>query len=212
MKLYGIDELPQRSPAWYAKRCGIPTSSCADKIITPKTGALSAQHEAYINVLLAERAGFEQEPIDGKWLAHGIEQEGEAVDFFELDSGLVVEAVGFITNDAGTAGCSPDGILRAGKELIGWEGKAPAPWTHIGYLRAGALPDQYRPQIHMSLAITGWNRWVFQSYCRGLDPLIVWVERDEYTEKVEAALAEFIDKLEAEAARFGLARDMREAA
>lgn len=210
-----IHTMPQRSPEWYGIRRGIPTASVADKIITPKTGKLSGQADGLINVLLAERAGFEIDEIDGKWLEHGREMEGEATKFFEFETGHRVEAVGFITNDEGTAGCSPDGMVYlvphdgntytvGPHNVIGYEGKAPAPHTHFGYLREGGLPDKYRPQVHASMAITGLDRWYFCSYVRGLDPVLVLVERDEFTEKVAAAYAQFIERLENEALRFGL--------
>lgn len=195
-----VHHCDQYSPDWWELHCGIPTASKADKILTP-TGKLSAQSEAYLNQLLAERAGYADEPPEPTdWMLRGLELEPEARSFFEFDTGQKVEQVGFITNDEGTAGCSPDGLIG---DAVGWETKCPKASTQIGYLRDGGLPAYYKPQVHWSLAVTGLDRWYFQSYFPGLDPLVVLVERDEYTEKVAAAMAEFVERLEAESQRLG---------
>jgi len=39
--------------------------------------------------------------------------------------------------------------------------------------------------------VAGFDSWHFMSYFPGLKPLIIKVERDEFTEKVEAALKAF---------------------
>jgi hypothetical protein len=219
VKTYGY---PQRSDEWFAIRCGIPTASSADKILTPG-GDLSTQSEAYLNRLLADRAGYGDAPMEPtEWMLRGIELEPEARALFEFETGHQIEQVGFITNDEGTAGCSPDGLvgsvadsdgLVSGMKKIiasfdiisyGFEVKCPKASTHFGYLRAGTMPPFYKPQVHFSMAVTGITAWYFMSYFPGLDPLIVLVEADEYTDKVSAAIAEFSARLEKESARFGL--------
>jgi hypothetical protein len=203
MKTYGF---PQRSDEWFAIRCGIPTASSADKILTP-TGNLSKQSEPYLNRLLADRAGYGDAPIEPtEWMLRGIELEPEARALFEFETGQDVTQMGFITNDDGTAGCSPDGIVEGLVGPVGYEVKCPKASTHFGYLRGLIMPPFYGPQVHFSMAVTGLKRWAFMSYFPGLDPLIVTVERDEYTEKIVAAIAEFSARLEAESKRFGLTR------
>lgn len=199
MKVYGF---PQYSDEWNEIRAGIPTASCADKILTP-TGKLSAQSDKYLNELLAERAGYGDAPTEPtEWMLRGLEMEPEARAYFEFEKGLTVTEVGFITNEDGTAGCSPDGLIDG---AIGWESKCPKASTQIGYLRTGELPAYYKPQVHFSMAVTGLDKWWFMSYFPGLDPLIVLVERDEYTEKVAAAVKQFTDRLAAESERLGIA-------
>ena len=207
MKTYGFE---QRTDEWFAIRCGIPTASSADKILTP-TGKLSAQSEAYLNQLLADRAGYGDAPMEPtEWMLRGIELEPEARAMFEFAQGIKVRQVGFITNEEETAGCSPDGLadywneIDQGWEYYGFEVKCPKASTHFGYLRAGVLPPYYAPQVHFSMAVTGLPAWWFMSYFPGLDPLILQVERDEYTEKVAEAITLFSARLEAEAERFGL--------
>lgn len=201
MRLYRFE---QYTDEWVKIRCGIPTASDADKILTP-TGKLSAQADKYMDKLLAERAGFQDDPIEPTaWMLRGIELEPEARALFEFQTGWEVEQVGFATNDDGTAGCSPDGIIHIEGGREGWETKCPKASTHIGYLRAGILPPYYKPQVHFSLAVTGLNRWWFMSHYPGLEPLIVPVDRDEYTEKVAKAVRGFTDRLAEESEKLGL--------
>lgn len=206
MKIFDCE---QYSDAWWAVRRGIPTASAADKIITPKTAALSGQADGYMNKLIAERFGFDDEARDPTdWELRGRELEPEARAYFEFENALPVRQVGFVTNEKSTAGCSPDGLVCMKGGMVpdtGFETKCPKASTQIGYLRAGGLPAYYKPQVHFSMAVTGLDKWWFMSYFPGLDPLIVLVERDEYTEKVAAAVKQFTDRLAAESERLGIA-------
>jgi hypothetical protein len=51
------------------------------------------------------------------------------------------------------AGCSPDGHVREWEGLI--ELKCPESTTHLEYLQAGVVPEEYRGQIVHSLWVTG---------------------------------------------------------
>ena len=189
-----IHDMEQYSEEWWNARKGIPTASCADKILTP-TGKLSTQSRGYINELIADSLGYGDEPREPTdWMIRGLELEPEARAFYEFETNSNVQEVGFITNDDGTAGCSPDGLLIG---EVGWEVKCPKASNHIGYLLDGGLPNYYAPQVHFSMAVSGLKHWVFISYFPGLDPLIVGVEWNDYTDKVSAALTEFINTLKA---------------
>ena len=119
---------------------------------------------------------------------NGIRLEDEARDALEwhMDeiggTRTIIEEVGFCLDNGGHVGCSPDGLVRGEKE--GVEIKCPLASTHVGYLRKGGLPDTYKAQVHLSMAITGATAWHFWSYCPGLPPHYFKVERDEYTERV----------------------------
>lgn len=187
-----VHRVPQYSPEWWAVRKGLPTGSCAEKLLTP-TGKPSTQGYAYINELIACKMGFADEPMEPtEWMVRGIELEPQARQFYELLTGETVEQVGFITNDDVTAGCSPDGLI--GEK--GWEVKCPKASTHIGYLLGAKLPDFYKPQVHFSMAVTGLKEWVFMSYYPGLDPLIVTVQWDAYTDQMAEAINVFVGHLD----------------
>lgn len=188
-------DLEQRSPEWFAARLGIPTASRFDSIITPVNGDLSKQSDGYLRELLAEwLSGQSAESYSSGWMARGQEVEQEARDFYAFERGLAVAQVGFVYADGSRSlGCSPDGLID-GDGMI--EIKCPKPSTQIGYLLAGGLPPDYRPQVFGSLLITG-RRWCdFLAYCPGLPPILVRVERDEiYIAKMRSALDQFIARL-----------------
>jgi hypothetical protein len=196
-----VHEMEQYSDEWWEVRRGLPTASNAGKIFTP-TGKLSAQSEGYINELIADSMGFQTVIEPTEWMTRGLELEPEAREAYQFVTDNNVHPVGFVTDDDGRFGCSPDGLifvrwLAPDATKQGWEVKCPKPGTHVGYLRAGTLPDYYRPQVHMSMAVTGLRKWVFCSYHPGMDLLTVTVEWDEYTDKILEALVEFHRRLTA---------------
>jgi len=186
-----ILEIPQGEPEWFDARRGIPTASCAGKIITPKTGKLSASAETYVAELIAETLESGDETQRSYWMERGILYEQEARDWYEFATGNEVRQVGIVLNNG--AGWSPDGLVDPDG---GIEIKCPKLSTHIKYLLAGELPDEYRPQIHAGMWI-GERMWMdFVSYHPSVNSLLIRVLRDDYTEKVGKALAEFCEMLE----------------
>lgn len=132
--------------------------------------------------------------------------EDDARRYYEQRTGFEITQVGFITHETGGFGCSPDGLIyenqlckHAGNITVidcvpthGLEIKCPMPETHMRYLLDGKLPDDYRMQIEMSLAVTGLNRWDFLSYCPGEAQLLVTIHRTEDTDKLEAGLKRLV--------------------
>jgi len=123
--------------------------------------------------------------------------EDKALPLFMLETGLEVQRVGLVTNDAGTIGCSPDGLIG---DDSGLECKCPRADTHVKYLLNGGLPLEYSAQVHGSMYVTGRPWWYFMSYHRGMPPFILKVKRNE---QINAALTEaiegeggFLDRLE----------------
>lgn len=196
MKTY---DFPQNSPEWYAVRRGIPSASRFHQIATPAKGILAAAHTTLICELIAETLTDEpvQEPLTNYAIRRGNELEPEARRWLEFEADLDVQKVGFCTTDDGGLGCSPDGLIG---DDGGLELKCPLPKTHVGYLLAGTLPDEYKPQVHGSLIVTGRSYWRFVSYCPGLPALNIVVEPDAYTQTLRDTLAEFL-------ARYADARD-----
>ena len=90
-------------------------------------------------------------------------------------------------------GCSPDSLIKDGGEYVaGLELKCPSPYTHAAYIEEGVLPDEYKAQVHGSMAVTGLNQWHFFSFFPGLAPFHLVVHRDDFTDKLTAALDRFI--------------------
>ena len=191
-----VHEMPQRSPEWYAIRKGKATASQMSNIITP-TGRASSSSLGFMRKLAREcviddpSPGFDS--FDMKW---GREHEDEARVEFKRITTLHMDEVGFITNDKlKHVGISPDGWMPLINE--GWEVKCPKVDTHVKYLMSGDLPSEYKLQVHSSIVVAEADSWHFMSYFPGLKPFIIEVERDEFTDKVEAALIKFNDEFQA---------------
>lgn len=184
----------QGSDEWIASRRGIPTASAAAKIVTPKTGKLSASADTYIDEIIGEMI----EPGEGfqgnQWTERGHALEPEARAWYEFQSGLAVRQVGMILLDDRSAGVSPDGLVGSPGMI---EIKCPKASTHVGWVRKGVLPDKHKPQCHMALHISE-REWLdFLSYYPGQKNLLVRITPDQYTKNVGDALSAFIEKLDA---------------
>jgi hypothetical protein len=189
MKVYAVE---QNSVDWMILRSGVITASEFDNILTPEFKARSGEtpktymakklSEVWLGGPIASLNTFDMEQ------GHILEQE--AIPFYELETGEVVQRVGFITNDEGSVGCSPDGLLG---EHSGIEIKCPAIHTHVGYLLNGTLPKDYAAQVHGAMFVTGRPQWKFLSYRRNLPPLLLTIERDETIQsRIREALTDFI--------------------
>lgn len=179
----------QNTPEWQEARCGIPTASGFDNILTAK-GKLSKQRTKYLYQLAGEiLTGKPEETYTNGVMQRGHELEDEARKFYELATGREVIKVGFCLSDSRDYGASPDGLVN---DDGGIEIKCPMLSTHIGYLLNKELPTDYFPQVQGQLLVTD-RKWVdFLSYYPGLKPLLIRVNRNE----------EYINKLKEELDRF----------
>ena len=195
------NNVEQGTQEWLDVRKGRATASEFDKIITP-TGLASKQGLAYMRKLARESVCEDphEKPLDFvyaiKW---GNEHEPDAREWFSANV-HPIEEVGFVhCGDRTPMGCSPDGLLIAdhkattpeGRYHCGLEIKCPQVDTHVGYLMEGVLPPKYKLQVHGSMVVTGLESWYFMSYFPGLNPFVIKVNRDAFTEKVGAALNKF---------------------
>ena len=133
-----VHTVTQGTPEWLALRAGIPTASCFDQILTPK-GKVSTQAERYMHQLLAERImGHPVEQVVTSWMDRGTQLEAEAVNYYEGIREVDTTRIGFLTNDAGTIGASPDRFVGEDGLL---EIKVPKEHTHVAYLLGSAVSD-----------------------------------------------------------------------
>jgi putative phage-type endonuclease len=196
---YTINNCDQGTEEWLAARKGKLTASRADEIITP-TGKLSAGARKLMIKLTREciidDPNKEKTTPAMQW---GHDYEPIARAMFEKETGYAVETVGMLQSTLSPClACSPDGLFMIGDVIHGLEIKCPSVDTHCEYVIDGQLPAKYRPQVHFSMAITGIRTWYFMSFFPGLQPLIVPVEWDEYTEKMQAAAMAFAKEYEVE--------------
>lgn len=200
-----ILDCPQHSPEWYAARLGVPTASEFGSIITPKKREYAAAAQTYIDRLIDEcvRPDAERSWGGNRHTERGNELEPEARDLYAFERNVIPQQVGFILNDAGTAGCSPDSIIKV-TNPGGLEIKCPDGPTHVRWLRAGGLPDDHKAQVHGSLIVTGYDWWDFLSYCPPYPSILVRVTRDDFTTTLEGYLQRFITEYAAARAALGL--------
>ncbi len=189
-----ILDCKQGTPEWFAARCGLPTSSNFDKIVT-SDGKPSKQKEKYLYTVAGEKvSGLKGETFQSFVMQQGVIKEAEARDLYKMLYDVEVQEVGFCLADNGLYGCSPDGLV--GKDG-GLEVKCPLIHTHVGYMIKGELLKDYYQQAQGSLFVTGRKWWDIMSYYAGLKPVIIRVLPDKAFHKaLEIELTLFCKELE----------------
>jgi hypothetical protein len=177
-----ILEAEQGSQEWLDSRLGKPSASQFHKLIK-SNGRPSASADDYINALIIESISGMSAPVFvTDWMIRGNELEPDARNLYTVITDNLVQEVGFILDNSGEFGCSPDGLIG---EDGGIEIKCPAPGTHDKWSEKGVCPTKHYAQVQGCMWITGRDWWDFMSYHPEKEPFIVRVERD----------VEFIDKL-----------------
>lgn len=177
-----IHTVEQRSDEWRQVRAGRLTGSCADALLAERkrgSGELAVRRNLRAQLVVERLTGI---PVDdgamrGAAMQHGIETETAAFRAYEARTGRLVKRSGFLSHPTMLAGCSLDGYVGDYTGIL--ELKCPTSAVHLGYLRAGVLPDEYRGQIIHNLWMTGAQWCDFVSYDdRFIDPsLRVFVVR-----------------------------------
>jgi YqaJ-like viral recombinase domain len=191
MSLHILD-VEQRSPAWYAARCGIVTASVVGKLLTPTLKVADNDTSRGVTAaLVAERITGIVEPTftsDDMW--RGIEHEPYARDVYSGHYQQAVEC-GFMRydGDGWTLGYSPDGLV-ADEGLV--EIKCPRPKGHVATILANEVPPFYLAQLQSALLVTG-RAWIdYVSFNAGMPLFVKRVLPDaDWFEAIVAAVAKF---------------------
>jgi len=153
----------QGTGAWHNQRCGKATASRAKAIVKKlKNGDDSAERKALKVEILCERlTGDVVDKFVTPAMTRGIEEEPKGKEAYELRTGRLVKDAPFVPHPRiENCGASPDGFVDDG--LI--EIKCPNTTTHIGWVLAGVVPEEHKPQMILQCACTG-RKWVdFVSY------------------------------------------------
>jgi hypothetical protein len=208
MKVY---DCVQRTDEWHAVRRGRPTASKFSKIITPG-GKLSESARKYMHFLIGECFVTDvTKSFNGTvWTDRGNELEPCAREAFKDHTGLQIAEVGFVTDDSELVGFSPDALVVDPGSLdfiANVEMKNLAVENHVAIIDAGEMPQEFAPQAHGGMAISGLTTTHFWSFCGAQDPeypddptkykmamrpfhqIIHW---NDFTEKVAAAMRQFM--------------------
>lgn len=192
MKVY---DCIQGSHEWLRIRAGIPTASEFDKIVTA-TGRASGQQEKYMYLLLAERLTGEPDVSHiSFWMERGSELEARAIKYYEFERGMDTVPVGFVTDEAGCFGASPDRFVGEDGLL---EIKCPSAAVHMMYLlQSGGAYKEYRVQVQGQLFVTE-RLWAdLLSWHPRMPPALIHIERDaDFIDKMVPLLEDFSAELE----------------
>lgn len=167
-------DVEQGSHEWFECRLGCVTSSRIADVVAKRKRVKEGKPEE-----LACRASLRWELVGeflsgeasehyvSKYMREGKEKEPLARGEYEAQLDLTVEQVGFVYHpEIKFAGASPDGLIYSRTEPIGViEIKCPKIETHLQYLAADVIPDDYLPQMVWQLACGPELQWAdFVSY------------------------------------------------
>ena len=178
---------------------GIPTASNFHLFMTPggkPTQPDNKERRQYMYRLVAER--ILQEPMPPRFKGnehteHGQEFEDEAAQQFTARIRAELAPGGFVTTDDGHYGCSPDRLLKGLNAAI--EIKAPAAWTHVGYMIDGP-GDRYRAQVQGQIMIGEFQAVHFWSYHPRFAPVHIISGPDErYIARLRNELDLFFEEM-----------------
>jgi putative phage-type endonuclease len=201
----------QRTAEWLQARCGkITASRIADVMNFRKP--TKADIEAGVKLEGADRRNYRMEllaerltsiPADhyvSKYMEFGAEYEDDARRAYELKAEVMIDQTGFVGHPAlDYAGASPDGLIDEDGLL---ELKVPKSETHLGYLFANEVPEEYRQQMIFNMTCCE-RQWAdFVSYDPRLpEPVRMFVKRLHWKEaaasEIDAAVQQFNIELEA---------------
>lgn len=191
----------QRTPEWFARRCGRVTASrVADVMARTKTG-YSASRANYMAQLVVEAlTGKPTEGFQSAAMLRGIEVEPLARERYSIKTGHLVDQIDFVDHPTiANAGASPDGLI--GDDMI-VEFKAPETHTHFEYIESKIISTRYYAQIQFQLACTQRSKADFVSFDdrvpEALQLLIIPVERDDkFIADMEKEVIKFLDERDA---------------
>jgi predicted phage-related endonuclease len=184
MSRFTIIDCEQKSPEWYASRCGRLTGSVASAMLAKvKSGEAAGRRNLRAKLVLERVTGRTQENnFVSADMQRGIDLESEAFGEFEVLTGSVVQRSGFLAMEE-DYGCSLDGYLGDFEELVSI--KCPNDANHMAYLLSDKrIPKDYIDQCCHEMWITGAKRHHFLSYSPNfpekLRTFCVTIERKEF--------------------------------
>jgi hypothetical protein len=189
-------DVEQGSGDWYRLRMGKPTASNFHKIMSPIEMKPSKSAKDYMFRLIAERLLTESmdDPLNVEWAVRGRELEPAAAAQFEFLNQIELEAVGFITNDKGSVGCSPDRLIKGKAEAL--EIKCPAHWKQIRYLIEG-IETEYKVQVMGQMLIGEFEKIHLYSYSDRMPALHIVTQPDlAYMKHLGRLVSDFCEQLD----------------
>lgn len=195
-------DILQRSPEWYALRCGLLTSSDIKKIITPAKLQFADNQTCrdHMADLATQRIMNYVEPQFSSFeMLRGYDDELDAKRYYIENYGEI-EDCGFVTNDElgdFTLGYSPDGLI-GDDGIIEVKGKLPKLQLGavLNAVRLDVMPEEYMVQVQTGLLVTNRQYCDFILYSNGFNMFVIRVERqNSMQESIIKAADEFHTRL-----------------
>lgn len=189
-------DIEQRSPEWFAARCGsLGASQIADAIATGKDGKTPGATSTNLRAkLVVERlTGIQEDGFKNSAMQWGVDNEDAARMAYEALTGEFVTETGLHKHPfiEGTH-ASPDGLVGDNGLL---EIKCPNSATHIETIKTAKIATKYIYQMQWQMRCADREWCDFVSYDpRMPDGLRLWVKR---VERDDAKIAELEKKVSA---------------
>lgn len=190
-------DIEHGSDEWRKIRIGKATSSHFDKILTPKTMEFSSQAVKYAKQKVLEIMTGEpsDNDVETKPMLRGKLMEAEAVAAYEMLYDVRLQKAGFLTDDKGRYGCSPDAESLDGDRIC-YEIKCYEDLHHLEYLLDPNKETEHKPQIQGHLLIGEYDYGVNFLYHPYLPSHRIVIERDEkFIKKLQAGLEKFSNQM-----------------
>jgi len=186
----------QQSNAWFDLRCGKITGT---RFASLMMGESTKGYKDLISDIVGEIiTETKEETYTNEIMQRGIDLEPEARKAYESIYNIEVDQIGFITPHfrfEDWIGISPDGIMFNGLLEI----KCPLRKTHLSYIKANKLPNEYKWQVQGQLFVTSLKWCDFMSYYPDMKPFIIRVLPDkEMHEQIKERLESTIELIKKE--------------
>ena len=155
--------MEQRSPEWFAERCGRVTASAIYKVMARTKTGYGADRANYHAQLVTERlTGRREESFTNAAMQWGVDTEPQARAAYAMETGILPVEVGFIRHPTiAMSGASPDGLVGDDGML---EVKCPNSATHIATLTGASIDRKYEYQMQWQMACSGRDWCDFMSF------------------------------------------------
>ncbi|MCE5310470.1 MAG: YqaJ viral recombinase family protein [Acidobacteriales bacterium] len=195
---------------WFEIKRGLITASEVGPFVTNSGKVAEKARLKLICKKLGERAGHIEQVPPNDAMKRGTALEPFAREAYQRITGQQVTEVGFVSHANLPLGCSPDGLIYDGERIArGVEIKCAGASTHIGWLLADELPEEYAYQVHMSMILAQVDHWDFFAYC----PTATFIKtRDAWTVDTieEGAIPPFMKRVYRNALTEELERGLRD--
>jgi putative phage-type endonuclease len=192
----------QRSPEWFAARCGsLGASQLADALAKTKSGWGASRANLRAKLVVERLTGQQEESFTSAAMQWGVDKEEEARIAYSFLTGRNVVEVGLYKHPTIIGShASPDGLVDDDGCL---EIKCPNSATHIETLKSNQVAHKYLLQMQWQMACADRQWCDFVSFDpRMPDHLTLYVQRVERDNDMlailEAEVSTFLSEVEAD--------------